>query len=195
MDRPKKIYKKKAAEHHQQCAGTGGGPPKRSRLSSTEEAIYELVKMKESVEGVSGSMAFGKRLLKEDKENVMPEQDNEFEWEVSLPELSPSPVPTSSTKNKIGKVKNAADLIEDELTVQRAMVQTVTKIPEGMKRVYRSLEKLSDLKKQELEETKRHNREMERLRKEEVECKLRKTQQLIEIEQMKCDLFIKKNQI
>ena len=83
-------------------------------------------------------MAFGKRLLKEDKEIAMPEQHNEFEWEVSLPELSPSPVPTSFTKNKIGKVKNTADdLIEDELTVQRAMVQTVTKIPEGMKRVYR----------------------------------------------------------
>ncbi|XP_073831635.1 uncharacterized protein [Musca autumnalis] len=49
----KKYVRHKAAQNLKQKKGTGGGPNKEQLLSATEEAIYNLIGMKSSVEGVT----------------------------------------------------------------------------------------------------------------------------------------------
>ncbi|XP_036345281.1 uncharacterized protein LOC118754511, partial [Rhagoletis pomonella] len=58
-DQKKKYVRRKAAQNLKAGKGTGGGPNMEQKLSPTEEAIYELVGMKESVEGVSDTLKFG----------------------------------------------------------------------------------------------------------------------------------------
>lgn len=53
------------------------------------------------------------------------------------------------------------------------------------KKVYRSIDRLNDLKKEELKEQKRHNLVMEKLRLREVEDKIEKNRRLLELEDLK----------
>lgn len=48
----KKYVRHKAAQNVRARTGTGGGPNTEKKFTATEEAIYKLISMKESVEGI-----------------------------------------------------------------------------------------------------------------------------------------------
>ncbi|XP_055908515.1 uncharacterized protein LOC129943237 [Eupeodes corollae] len=55
----KRYVRKKASANKVLQKGTGGGPNKTQKFSPSEEAIFQLVGMKEAVEGVGSSLSFG----------------------------------------------------------------------------------------------------------------------------------------
>ncbi|XP_075165429.1 uncharacterized protein LOC142237864 [Haematobia irritans] len=55
----KKYVRHKAAQNFKSSHGTGGGPNMEQTFSATEEAIYNLINMKESVEGVAKTYGLG----------------------------------------------------------------------------------------------------------------------------------------
>lgn len=60
---------------------------------------------------------------------------------------------------------------------------------QNTKKIYRGIDRLYDLKKEELAEAKRHNLQMEKLRLREVEDKIEKNRRLIELEELKSKIF------
>ncbi|XP_055920026.1 uncharacterized protein LOC129951743 [Eupeodes corollae] len=75
----KRYVRKKAATNKMYERGTGGGPNRTQKFSPGEEAIFQLVGMKEAVEGVGTSQSFGLKLPQKrkqgDEENQSPIQD------------------------------------------------------------------------------------------------------------------------
>ncbi|XP_067648035.1 uncharacterized protein [Eurosta solidaginis] len=57
----KKYVRQKAANNHKSSRGTGGGPNNEYKFSTTERAIFELIGMKESVEGVGNKFGLPSR--------------------------------------------------------------------------------------------------------------------------------------
>ncbi|XP_055914423.1 uncharacterized protein LOC129947766 [Eupeodes corollae] len=54
----KKYVRAKAATNLKARNGTGGGPNKEQKLSDYEQAVYDLIGMKESIEGVTAKTRF-----------------------------------------------------------------------------------------------------------------------------------------
>ncbi|XP_067628812.1 uncharacterized protein [Eurosta solidaginis] len=55
----KRYVRKKASKNAIYARGTGGGPNKTQKLSTAEEAIYQLLDLKDSVEGIQDSHSYG----------------------------------------------------------------------------------------------------------------------------------------
>ncbi|XP_067635439.1 uncharacterized protein [Eurosta solidaginis] len=55
----KRYVRKKASKNAIYARGTGGGPKKTQKLSTAEEAIYQLLDLKDSVEGIQDSHSYG----------------------------------------------------------------------------------------------------------------------------------------
>ncbi|XP_017480438.1 PREDICTED: uncharacterized protein LOC108369768 isoform X1 [Rhagoletis zephyria] len=55
----KRYVRKKASQDKMYERGTGGGPNKTQKFSSAEEAIFQLLGMKESVDGIESSQCYG----------------------------------------------------------------------------------------------------------------------------------------
>lgn len=194
----KRHIRKKAAENYRYREGTGGGPPKKSRLSSTEEAIYEIVKMKQSVEGVEGSNTFGAPLSSSENGN---ETVNIVNNDIEIDE-DPSPHTSNAQKSlkTPKKSESTSKLIEAEVKNQIKLNEKISELVDiikedkqetksMMKRMVRSLEKIGDVKAKKLKQIERHHAEMEKYRRSEVENKLEKNNKMMEIEEIKCSLM------
>lgn len=203
---------------------TGGGPNQTKCLSANEQCIYDLVGMKESVEGLENSSTFG---LPEDfneqfnKAQTPPAYHSEavkvcietpcYSKQVTPPPQDPivnkesSEKKTCSLKRKRSEPQQkftTAELIAKELTTQENLCSKIEEIGDSIsihnkemdiaiKRVYRSLEKSNDLRSKKLKILEQHHAVMEQLRIKEVESKIEKNKQLIEIEQMKLQILQK----
>lgn len=216
----KKYVRHKAAQNLKEKRCTGGGPNKEVKFSATEEAIYNLTAMKSSVEGVSAKL-FGLNSpnSKTNDETPTPEEtifvDNHVSQPIEVEELVEELVeyiPSSTCpkipilpKSDVGKEasKISYDALQDELKVQKELLETIKKMEanqkeqeQSRKRIYRALDKINDnqqkhfktmetLKRHEIEELRRHNAFIENLRAKEVEYKLEKNR--IEMELLQCN--------
>lgn len=182
----KKYVRHKAAQNLKASKATGGGPNAELKFSATEEAVYDLIAMQESVGGVaktfglgtsSGSPATTKDIsLAEDTENI---------------EYQPPPKKQKAISRELPPPKSSAsaDIIAEELGIQKEMCQAMKEQQQNTKKIYRGIDRLYDLKKEELAEAKRHNLQMEKLRLREVEDKIEKNRRLIELEELKSKIF------
>ncbi|XP_054726399.1 uncharacterized protein LOC129236187 [Anastrepha obliqua] len=130
----KRYVRKKASHNKMHERGTGGEPNRTQTSSSTEEAIYKLLDIKESVDGIETSQCYG---LSAKKARVNPntddlseivvldEEDPGSSARVSEPpvpqhesEYSPksSKQPNSATKSK---KQTSSELVIKELEIQQ----------------------------------------------------------------------------
>lgn len=195
--------RQKAAQNLQHTKGTGGGPNKEYKFSPTEQTIYDLIGMKTSVEGVAAD-SFG--LGSPSNINEIPEIPPETEvLDVSMEDAYVNERPVTSLKAKvcvtpkpIPKSKDSSkcpsDMLLAELAVQRELVESVKEAvsdakehKQSFKKIYRSLDSIYELqkknfqameklKKEEIEQMRRHHTFMEEMRKKEVQYKLEKNQ-------------------
>ncbi|XP_055910557.1 uncharacterized protein LOC129944924 [Eupeodes corollae] len=182
----------KASANKMHQKGTGGGPNKTQKFSPSEEDIFQLVGMKEAVEGVGSSLSFGlarpqndiqsakqceydATLHPNEVECVEAVDDFLFETELMQEDNSVQPTPTTSQAAKKRKM-STNDIIVEELQTQKILCNKVTEgvsvmrdhnteVQCGIKKMYRSLDRLGDINKELLKEQQRHNKEMENLRK------------------------------
>ncbi|XP_036330733.1 uncharacterized protein LOC118742627 [Rhagoletis pomonella] len=206
----KKYVRRKAAQNLKASKGTGGGPNMEQKLSPTEEAIYELVGMKESVEGVSNTLKFGlsSHVTKSPADNSTAENDILDSTIEELEEVTPYQPPTKKKRNTPqGEPKKqnsyTNDMFVQEIGVQKEVCESIKEAVTGLKdqkeitkKIYRSLDRIYDVQKQnfekmfqleqeKVEEMKRHNLFMEKLRLSEVESKIERNRRLLEIEDLK----------
>ena len=83
------------------------------------------------------------------------------------------------------KTSTTAKVLAEEINIQKEMCQAMKDQQQSSKKIYRAIDRLYDLKKEELVEQKRHNLQMERLRLREVEDKIERNQRLLELEELK----------
>ena len=184
--------------------------------------------MRDSVEGCQNATTFGlpscikkRRMVSQEKENC---RSLETTLDAILESPSKSPVHcrqtdtdtqgSSSRPSKKQKVKMTPEFLEEELTVQKDICIKIGKAvdllenhhqesSQCMKKIYRSIDRLHDQQKLVLQETKRHNiqleqqdrekheemlchnKRMENWRIREIEIKVKYKQDLIKIQQEK----------
>lgn len=192
----KKYVRQKAAQNLKLSKGTGGGPNMEQKFSGIEEAIYNLIGMKESVEGVANTFGLGcsSSARKKTEENVevllaeILEADDVNNENESFKELS-QPPEKRIKKNPVQLPAqiSSANILAEEISIQKKMLEAMKQQSETSKKVYRSIDRLYDLKKEELKEQKRHNLVIENLRLREVEDKIEKNKRLLELENLKYD--------
>lgn len=191
----------KAAANLKNQRQTGGGPNQTKLLSAAEQSIYELVGMKESVEGLENTLTFGMPVLVEEKDQPT-ELKTSFhgEAENETPscsrQVTPPPLNSSNLKRKRTEPQDKGtlpELIAKELVIQENLCCKISKIGDSMethskememniKRIYRALEKRNTIME-------KHHAKMEHLRMQEVESKLEKNRRIIEIEEMKLQIL------
>lgn len=177
--------RQKAQQNLKMAKGTGGGPNAEQKLSATEEAIYALAGMKESVEGVSDSFGLGSSK----RQSVAPPLPSDPQ--PPLPLDPPPPLPESDfgawVENNGGSTeedtpqkpppkrfkKSAQCVVQqallENMEIQKQMLKAMVEQQAMTKKVYRSIDRLYDLKKAESRELKRHHLKMEQFRLREVE--------------------------
>ncbi|XP_036343856.1 uncharacterized protein LOC118753100 [Rhagoletis pomonella] len=182
----KKYVRHKAAENFKHSRGTGGGPNVQKPFSPIEEAIYNLIGMKESVEGVPAK-TFGLASSDVAQVNEVPEgvelcsEDLEVIWAEKYPatvEESPPvltgfdyvlPAAPKRASNPTVKAvaKNATEVVEAERAIQRDMLEKVTNIvtlmTERNEADKKHFEAMKALKREEIDEMHRHNDLLEEL--------------------------------
>ncbi|XP_065370347.1 uncharacterized protein LOC135962375 [Calliphora vicina] len=190
----KKYVRQKAGQNLKSSKGTGGGPNMEQKFSGIEEAIYNLVGMKESVEGVADKFGLGGYYKNTNKqtetniENILEEilvaDDDSNEIQKECPSQPPA---KKIKKTPIGLPPqvSSADILAEEIGIQKNMLQVMKEQQQTTKKIYRSIDRLYDLKKEELQEQKRHNLVMEKLRLTEVQDKIEKNRRLLELENLK----------
>lgn len=164
----------KAALNVKTRNATGGGPHKEYKFSDTEQAIYNLVGMKESVEGVA-AVSFGlnssekkRKATNENEEppekllNTVPVQEIDLLTEVELATLGIETHDEEIMQKKDSRPRGSAsahkstasEVLEKELLIQKELCETVKVLVEGIKeqhrittKIYRSLEDLYDIQK------------------------------------------------
>ncbi|XP_055903731.1 uncharacterized protein LOC129939653 [Eupeodes corollae] len=167
----KKYVRAKAATNLKARNGTGGGPNKEQKLSDYEQAVYDLIGMKESIEGVTAK-TFGLETKKVNKENVQP-PENEPVVEGYLQELviealydEPESTPVNTTQRgyprpstSSTKKRTASEAFDEELKTQRELCEAVKGVVEEIKenrrnttKVYRALDKIYEFKKKSYED-------------------------------------------
>lgn len=77
----------------------------------------------------------------------------------------------------------------ENMEIQKQMLKAMVEQQAMTKKVYRSIDRLYDLKKAESRELKRHHLKMEQFRLREVESKLEKNRRLMELEDLKAKIF------
>ncbi|XP_036340838.1 uncharacterized protein LOC118750220, partial [Rhagoletis pomonella] len=185
----KKYVRRKAAQNLKASKGTGGGPNMEQKLSPTEEAIYDHV-------------------TKSPADNSTAENDILDSTIEELEEVTPYQPPTKKKRNTPqGEPKKqnsyTNDMFVQEIGVQKEVCESITEAVTGLKdqkeitkKIYRSLDRIYDVQKQnfekmfqleqeKVEEMKRHNLFMEKLRLSEVESKIERNRRLLEIEDLK----------
>lgn len=201
----KKYVRQKAAQNLKNKTATGGGPNREQKFSSAEEAIYNLVGMKASVEGVAAKV-FG--MCREvvatpstpcELDDLVPcaaevaeERQAEVEEEIlACADVGQKSATVSSLKPS-KPIKSPSDALQAELTIQKELLDTIKAAVvnseqhhQRSKRLFRSVEKMVDLskshykkmemlKREEIDEMRRHNAYIEQMRAREVEYKLEK---------------------
>ncbi|XP_058975034.1 uncharacterized protein LOC131806875 [Musca domestica] len=196
----KKYVRQKAAQNLKYSRGTGGGPNMEQKFSANEEAIYDLVGMKESVEGVAIKYGLGsststiqnpERLPNEILELLEPDGEEAECPAVHSNEDTPQKPPAKKIKisgQHFNTQASARDVLSEEIDIQKRMLDAMIEQQQISKKVYRSIDRLYEVKKEELKEQKRHNLIMEKLRLREVEDKIEKNRRLLELEELKNNL-------
>ncbi|XP_075151558.1 uncharacterized protein LOC142241543 [Haematobia irritans] len=189
----KKYVRHKAAQNFKSSHGTGGGPNMEQTFSATEEAIYNLINMKESVEGVAKTYGLGSS--KQNPQSLQSELDDfllldceVLQTSVCNSDNTPEKPPLKKMKTSVQKENiqgSSRDVLVEEISIQKEMLKAMAEQQQNTKKVYRSIDRLCDLKKEMLREQKRHNLVMEQLRLREVEDKIDKNRRLLEIEDLK----------
>lgn len=184
-------------------------------FSANEEIIYNLICMKDSVEGVSKKFGLGASSVEKTLEILLDSTsddepkssgvDNEEtpqkppakklkldskEDPSEVLALLPSDTETPS-KAPVNKFKPrpkqtfTTDILKEEIGIQKEMLEVMKEQLQSTKKIYRSIDHLHDLKKAELKEIKRHNLVMEQLRLREIEDKIEKNRRLLELQELK----------
>ncbi|XP_036343009.1 uncharacterized protein LOC118752258 [Rhagoletis pomonella] len=167
----KKYVRHKAAQSFEARKSSGGGPNTQQKLSPNEEAIYKLIGMNENVERISASI-FGlspssvSKVVTEEPERDEPDNieysertkieicESQISSPVTVDERTPSPPPVYVAPEK--KLKFQKGLLE---TVTKAVNSSVEH-HEEQKRHFREMERL---KREEIAEMRRHNNLLEQL--------------------------------
>ncbi|XP_036317354.1 uncharacterized protein LOC118732332 [Rhagoletis pomonella] len=177
----KKYVRHKAAENLKHSRGTGGCPNVQKPFSPIEEAIYNLIGMKESVEGVPAK-TLGLPSSDVVQVNEVPEvpteggelcsEDLDVIWAEKLVtgfDYALPAVPKRASNRTVKKVvaKNATEVVEAELAIQRDMLEKVTNIVTPMternEADKKHFEAMEALKREEIDEMHRHNDLLEEL--------------------------------
>lgn len=180
----KKYVRHKAAQNLKLSRGTGGGPNMEQKFSTMEEAIYALIGMKESVEGVANTFGLGSSSTTIPNPQPNPESvptafaeflvpDDEvvesIVFDTDTPEKPPAKKMRTTAQNYRETQGFSRDVLTEEISIQKKMLEAMMEQQQNTKKLYRSVDRLYDLKKEELKEQKRHNMVMENLRLKEVE--------------------------
>lgn len=218
----KKYVRQKAAQNLKISKGTGGGPNMEVNFSANEYAIYNLIGMKESVEGVAKTFGLGSssasKPAKENvpiasvdntsglgssnggiEEHVSPAllellivdsvvEGNDRESERESPQKPPAKKVKKNSQSELPRNVSHSEVLAEEITIQKKMLKTMIDTQQNTKKLYRAIDRLAEIKKDELKEQKRHNLVMEKLRISEVEDKIERNRRLLELEDLKYNI-------
>ncbi|XP_017467958.1 PREDICTED: uncharacterized protein LOC108360257 [Rhagoletis zephyria] len=136
-----KCYiKRKLSASKAETRATGGGPNRMRNFNELEEKVIELTGLHSSTSGINGAVSFG----------VVTTQT------VTLPVVEPAAVVRMPTE-------------PDNANVQRRSppAESANELADNVRRMYTVQENMHDMKKEKLRELKRHNIEMEALKRKE----------------------------
>ncbi|XP_017469299.1 PREDICTED: uncharacterized protein LOC108361237 [Rhagoletis zephyria] len=193
----KRYVRKKASQNKAMERGTGRGPNRTQKFSPSEETIYELVGMKEAVEGVGTSQAFGLPTTgsspsNESNDDSVPSCSNVAMSDV----LDNSQSNATSLRMSNGRtsvpVRRTSKMSMQEVAMKELenqeelcskigeavwlMVENAEQTQINLKRLHRSLERSNRQRNMHLAEMKRHNLAKEKLKKEDLAIKRRMLQ-------------------
>ncbi|XP_049302102.1 uncharacterized protein LOC126762800 [Bactrocera neohumeralis] len=187
----KRYVRKKLTFNAEQIRGTGGGPNLHHKLSTSEETIVAITGMTNSVEGLEGIVSHGFQPLST--------TESELDAETIVnksPQQTPKRNPFLKDAPSSSKRKGTSVILEEEIEVQKEILKRIRRIEDNTRALNKNFTILNNLKEEELKElknqtieNKRHNIEIENLRKREIKAKLEKTRRLIEIEEMKLSMM------
>ncbi|XP_017479975.1 PREDICTED: uncharacterized protein LOC108369387 isoform X2 [Rhagoletis zephyria] len=202
----KKYVRHKAASNLRHSRGTGGGPNIEYKFSATERAIFELIGMKESVEGVAKTFGLTSSInverVEENLDFLMNESgvvneivlknecvamnedpmDCVFLIDEEEPTYQPSSKAVKPTSSKKVLTKHSPpEILVEEVAIHRELCDTIKgavseskEQQENVKKIYRAIDsmqvvqkkhfkEMEKLKREEIDEMKRHNLIMEEL--------------------------------
>lgn len=129
----KKYVRHKAAQNLKYSRGTGGGPNMEQKFSANEEAIYNLIGMKESVEGVANTFGLGSSTSSKQNPDSLPsallellEPDDEVaestavDSERDTPQKPPAKkIKISAKDSSLNEQVSARDALSEEISIQK----------------------------------------------------------------------------
>ncbi|XP_055913939.1 uncharacterized protein LOC129947424 [Eupeodes corollae] len=172
----KSYIKRKLVYNKKETKATGGGEYRQHSFSKLEEAVIELTGLKTSTAGIKNTHSFGTEITRQ-----CPEVETNTQTEKQSPDNTAELIDVSMTsdggvhlENVPRKVEDSANLLRQQIELQKSFYAKTEKFYESQsklaedvvyntKRVYRALDKLSDIKERQVAETIRHNKVQEKL--------------------------------
>ncbi|XP_054746039.1 uncharacterized protein LOC129250444 [Anastrepha obliqua] len=186
----KAYIKRKLSENKREQTTTGGGRYKQHHFNEMEEEVIRLTSLETSTHGIPGTVSVGLPATVE-AENSGPDPDVSMLSDNCSPSFTRRP-PT--VQKRVGT--STADLLKEQLALQKDFQakslqhfeqqdMKLDNLASTMQRMCSALEKMCDLKAADLEETRRHHRNMECLNAAKNEIK----QQMLEVENKSLEAY------